>query len=109
MAAVAEDGELHPGGPAVVEERLDRRPHGAAGVEDVVDEDDGPPREVEVEVGGVDDGLAGGLAAADVVAVEGDVDVPERDLRPAQLADQRVQATGQDRAPGVDADERQAL
>ena len=40
MAAIAEDRELHPARPAVVEERLDRGPHRPAGEEDVVDEDD---------------------------------------------------------------------
>ena len=57
VAAVAEDRELHPLGAAVVEEGIDRGPDGAAGEEDVVDEDDGAAREVEVDVGGVDDGL----------------------------------------------------
>ena len=41
VAAVAEDGELDPPRAAVVEERVDRGPHRAAGEEDVVDEDDG--------------------------------------------------------------------
>ena len=80
VAAVAEHGELHPLGPAVVEERLDRGAHGAAGEEDVVDEDDGAPGEVEVDVGGVDDRLRRGRLGADVVAVEGDVDVADRQL-----------------------------
>ena len=39
VAAVAEDGEPDGAGPAVVEQRLDRRADRAAGVEDVVDED----------------------------------------------------------------------
>src|SRR5581483_6058520 len=38
VAAVADDCELDAGGPAVVEERLDRRADRPAGVEDVVDE-----------------------------------------------------------------------
>ena len=56
VAAVGEHGELDARGPAVVEERLDRRAHGAAGVEDVVD-DRRPCAAVEreVEVRGVDD------------------------------------------------------
>src|SRR5690349_563846 len=40
MTAVREHGELHPGGPAVVEQRLDRGAHRAAGEEDVVHDHD---------------------------------------------------------------------
>ena len=64
MAAVAEDGELDPFGAAVVEERLDRGADGAAGEEDVVDEDDGAPGEVEVDVRVVDDRLGRSGAGA---------------------------------------------
>ena len=80
VAAVAEDGELDPLRAAVVEEGVDRGAHGAAGEEDVVDEDDGALAEVEVDVGGVDDRLRGGRLGADVVAVEGDVEVADRQL-----------------------------
>ena len=81
VAAVGEHGELDPGGAAVVEEGVDRGADRAAGEEDVVDEDDRAALEVEVEVGGVDDGRLGGAAAEHVVAVEGDVDVAERHRR----------------------------
>src|SRR6059058_1256951 len=47
VAAVDEDGELDPVGPAVVEERLDRGADRPAGVEDVIDEHDGLPLERE--------------------------------------------------------------
>ena len=107
VAAVGEHGELDPGRAAVVEQGVDRRPHGAAGEEDVVDEDHGAAVEVEVEVGGVDDRLGAGLAAGEVVAVEGDVEVAERHLGAGELADERVQAAGEDGAAGVDADQRQ--
>ena len=49
------------------------------------------------------------LAALDVVAVEGDVEVAERDLGAAELADQRVQAAAEDGAAGVDADQREPV
>src|SRR6266496_2259948 len=49
VAAVDEAGELDAGGPSVIEERLDRGPDRAAGVEDVVDEDAGAALEREVE------------------------------------------------------------
>ena len=109
VAAVAEHRELDPARAAVVEERLDRGPHRAAGEEDVVDEDDGAVGEVEVDVGGVDDRLRGRRLGADVVAVEGDVDVADRQLDRGQLAEQRVQAAGEHGAAGVDPDDRQAL
>jgi hypothetical protein len=44
----------------------------------------------------------------DVVAVEGDVELPERDLRRAQLLDARAQPLRERDAAGVDADERDA-
>ena len=106
MPAVGEDGELDPLRAAVVEERVDRGADGAAGEEDVVDEDDRPALEVEVEVRGVDDRGVGRRAAADVVAVEGDVDVAERELGREQLLEMGVEAAGEDRAAGVDPDDR---
>ena len=108
VAAVAEHGELDPLRAAVVEEGLDRGPHRAAGEEDVVDEDDGAAGEVEVDVGGVDDRLRGRRLGADVVAVEGDVDVADRQLGAGQLAEQGVQAAGEEGAAGVDPDDRQS-
>src|SRR5207237_10757011 len=62
------------------------------------------PVDGKVEVGRVDDGS--GRPDREVVAIEGDVDVPERDLRLEQLAGQRVQAPGQDGSPPMDADDR---
>ena len=109
VAAVAEHRELDPGRPAVVEEGVDRRAHRAAGEEDVVDQHDGAAGEVEVEVGGVHLRLRPGPAVADVVAVEGDVDVAERHLGAGLLADQGVQALGEHRAAGVDPDQGKPL
>src|SRR5204862_3052638 len=51
VAAVGEHCELHPVGPAVGEERLDRGANRAAGVEDVVHEHAGHALEREVESG----------------------------------------------------------
>ena len=48
VAAVGEDRELDPLRPPVVEQRLDRRADGAAGEQDVVDEDDRAAVGVEV-------------------------------------------------------------
>ena len=48
----------------------------------------------------MDDRLRAGLAVVHVVAVEGDVEVAERDLGAGELADQRVQPLAEDRARG---------
>ena len=61
--------------------------------------------EVEVDVGGVDDRLRGGRRGVNVVAVEGDVEVADRQLGPGQLAEEGVEAAGEERAAGVDADQ----
>ena len=107
VAAVGEHGELHAGGAAVVEQRLDPGARGAAGVEDVVDEHDRVVLEPERQVRGVHRRVD--RAGGDVVAVEGDVDVAERDLGVEQVAHQPVQAGGEMRAAAVDADERDGL
>ena len=54
--------------------------------------------------------LGAGLAAGEVVAVEGDVDVAERDLGAGadQLPENQVQAGGEDCSASVDADHGQA-
>ena len=109
VAAVGQHREADRGRAPVGKQRLDRGADGAAGVEDVVDQDHGAVAEVEVDVGGVDDGLRGGGLGADVVAVEGDVEVADRQLRPGQLAQEDVEAAGQDGAAGVDADDRQTI
>ena len=109
VPAVDERRQLDAPGAAVVEEGLDRRAGRAAGEEDVVDQDHGAALEVEVEVRGVDDRCRAGLAAVHVVAVEGDIDVAQRDLGAAELADQRVQAARQQGAAGVDADQGELL
>ena len=53
---------------------------------------------------GVQDG--GVRAGPDVVAVEADVQVPERDLLAGQLLELLVQAGGEDGAAAMDPDER---
>src|SRR5262249_52178952 len=82
----------------------------AAGVEDVVDQDHGHPLEREVEAGRAHERLRvpRRLAAADVdvVAVEGDVELPERDLRAGELLDALAEPLRERHAAGVDTDER---
>src|SRR5436309_320034 len=71
VAPVDHDRELDGPGPAVVVDRVERGPDGAAGEEHVVDEDDHPAGEVEGDVRGR---LGHDRAEADVVAVQGDVE-----------------------------------
>lgn len=71
-AAINKDGELHLFRAAVVEKFVEGGLHGAAGEEDVVNEDDGCARHISGdECGRV---FLGDGVAADVVAVEGDVE-----------------------------------
>ena len=105
VAAVGEHGELHALGAAVVEQRLDRRAHGAPGEEHVVDDHDRAPGDVEVDVRGVHDRRV--RAAGDVVAVEADVEVAERDRGVEQLLEQVLQPPREERAAAVDADDRE--
>ena len=113
VAAVGEHGQLDALGPAVVEERVDRRADRPAGVEDVVDEDARHSLEREVERRRADERLRvpRRLAAAhvDVVAVEGDVELAERDLgRRSSSLDPAAQPLRERHAARVDADERDA-
>ena len=71
-SAVDEDGEFDLGGAAVVEELVEGGLHGAAGLEDVVDQDDRCAGDVDRDDGGRE--LLGDRIAADVVAMEGYVD-----------------------------------
>jgi hypothetical protein len=109
MAAVGEHGQLHALGTAVAEQRVDGRADRAARVEDVVDEHHGHALEREVERGRANERLwvPGRLAAAhvDVVAVKGDVELAEGDLRAAQLLDPPPQPLRERHAAGVDPDE----
>ena len=105
VAAIGEHGELDALGPAVVEQRVDRGAHRAAGVEHVVHEHDGAALEREVDVGGEHNRLAVGPARGDVVPVEGDVEIAERHRCADQLLDALVHARRDDRSPPVDPDD----
>jgi hypothetical protein len=113
VAAVGEDGELDALRAAVAEERLDRGPDRAAGVEDVVDEHARHPLEREVERGRADErlGVPGRLARADVdvVAVKRDVELAERDLGSAQLGDPAAEPLRDRDAARVDPDQGDPL
>src|SRR5919202_6160414 len=109
MAAVRQHGQLDTRWPAVVEECLDRGADRPACVENVVDEDAGHPVEPEVELRVADEGLRvlRRLAAADldVVAVEGDIELSERDIAAGEVRDTSAQALRKRDAARVDSDE----
>src|ERR1019366_4448003 len=94
VAAVGEHGQLHALGATVGEQRLDRGADGATGEEDVVDDHDSETGEVEVDVGGVQDGGVG--SRGDVIAVEADVEVAEGNVGVEQLLEQDVQTLGEE-------------
>ncbi len=98
LAAVDERHQRDRLRPAVVEQLVHRGPDGAAGVEDVVDEEELPVGDVERNLARLHRLVEARLAV--VVAVERDVEPAERDLEP-ELA---VQALGEPGAAGVDAD-----
>src|ERR1019366_5204650 len=91
-------------GATVGEQRLDRGADGATGEEDVVDDHDSETGEVEVDVGGVQDGGVG--SRGDVIAVEADVEVAEGNVGVEQLLEQDVQTLGEEGSAAVDPHQR---
>src|SRR5262249_9744811 len=110
VAAIGEDGELDAGRTAVFEQRVDRSADGAAGGEDVVDEDHGAALEVGGALRVADDRLPAArclpVADVDVVSVEGDVELAELELDARAFLDQAAQALRKRHAARVDPDER---
>ena len=81
VAAVDQHGQLHAGGPPVVEERVDRGADRAPGEEHVVDQHDRAARRSGSRARALTTGCAGerlGAARRHVVAVEGDVEGSRR-------------------------------
>src|SRR5205823_11501012 len=113
VAAVGEHRELHAGGATVVEQRLDRGADRAPRVENVVDEHARHPVEREVELRVPDErlGVLGRLSPADVnvVTVEGDVKLAERDFAPGEVGNAPAQAVRERDAARVDADKRELV
>ena len=77
MAAIDERREPHRARPAVVGQCVEGGAHRPPGVEHVVDEDDDPPADIDLEVRALDD--RGVREPGEVVAVVGDVERPDRD------------------------------
>ena len=113
VAAIDEDRQSDGAGPTQADQRVKCSPNGPTRVQDVVDQNHGPPVQVEVELGVAHDGLRAAwcLAAADVdvVAVERDVELSEVQLEVGALRDQPAQAVRERDTAGVDPDERGGL
>jgi len=113
VTAIREYGELHSLRAAELEQRIDRRADGATCVEDVIDEDDRHPFEIEVELRVADERLGTTRRApgahVDVVAVERDVEPAKRQLDARALRDELAKALSERDASRLDADERDGL
>ena len=97
-AAVDQDAEQDPARTPEVGELVERGPHGAAGVEHIVHDDDG----LAVEVG--EAGLADHRPGADgleIVSVERDVELAAGDLEPSDWVDEALQPVGELDARGA--------
>ena len=89
-------------GPAEVDQGVHRGPDRPAGVQDVVDEDDRPTVDAGREVRALDHRLLGDHRQ--VVAVERDVERPDRDLDALVLRDRGGDPVGERDAATLDAD-----
>lgn len=78
-AAIDENGELDLGGAAVIEKFIERSLDGAAGEEDIVDENDVGTVDIDGDLGGGE--FLGNRVAADVVAVKRNIDHARGDRR----------------------------
>ena len=110
MAAVDEHGELDARGPPELQQRIDGSANRPPRIEHVVHEHDRLALEGERDARRPDHGLATrrppAVAHVHVVAMEGDVERAELELRPAPLRDQAPQARGERDAASLDTDER---
>ena len=106
-AAIDQHRERHARRAPEVRELVERRAHGAARVEHVVDDHDALAVEIPRQVGGPDHG-----ARADclqVVAVERDVEGAARDLHLLALVDRANDAVRELNAAALDADDDQVI
>ena len=107
VAAVDEDREPHGAGPAELGERVEGGADRATGVEHVVDEDD----DLVVDATGGDARAVrrAHRVAAQVVAVERDVELADGDRRPLDLLDARRETARERDAARGDAEEDEPL
>ncbi len=92
VAPVDQHQQLHAGRAAVIEQRVQGGPDGAAGVEDVVHQDDVLAGDRKRDVRGVHHGLVGN--GGQVVAVQGDIQDADRDVAVLQGLDLGRPAAG---------------
>ena len=95
--------ELDAARAAMVEERVQRGTNGAAGVEHIVDQHD--IARVHIKADGARLHHRPYVVRGEIVAVEADVDVADRQVGAGQLTEERVEAAGQDGTASVDADD----
>ncbi len=105
MAAVDQDRQAHGPRPAVVGQLVERGPHGAAGIEDVVAEHHHLVFDLEGRWLPLTTGR--GADRRQVVAVEGDVERADGELLALHPLDLLGQPLGQRQAAGADADQAQ--
>src|SRR5439155_5076211 len=98
MAPVDENRELHPRRPPELEQRVYRGPDGAARIEDVVHEHDGPTLDRDGNRRRTDH-----RSRTCVVAMEADVERSYRELDPAALEHEHLQTARERNAAPVDA------
>jgi hypothetical protein len=105
VAPVDEDREANGARPPELAQRVEGGPYGPARVQHVVDEDDRLALDLEGQVGALDDRRF--TEPGEVVAVEGDIERPDRQPFALVLGDRIRQSVGQRHAAALDADEHE--
>jgi len=107
MPSIRDDQQLNDSGSAEVDDGVERCTNGSAGVEDIVDEDDARTSDSKGKVGLADHRAWESFER--VVAIEGDVDHAERDVRTSIDVETFLQPFGNGDTPGMDADQGNVL
>ena len=107
MAAVDQHQKLHARRPAVIEQRIERGANRAAGVQDVVDQNNVLALHRKRDVGRAHHRLD--IDGRQVVAVQVDVQDAGRNLTAFECLDLSRQPLRQRNAPAADADERELI
>ena len=107
VAAVDQHQQLHARRASVVEQRIQGGANGAAGVQDVVHQDDVLAGDRERDFRGIHHGLAGN--GGQVIAVQSDIQDADRDLAVLEGLDSVRQALRHGHAAAANADKGQAV
>jgi hypothetical protein len=94
-------------GPAEVNKRVERRADAAAGEENIVNEDDGLPVDINWNLAGPEGGRV--EAAAEVITVQADVDRPDGNLLGFEVADCARQPPREMSAAGEETDDDEVV